>query len=279
MIRAQRTILTILLLAASATSVAFADAIAFITNLKGDVAIDGNPRPPLLSELAKGQKITVGRDSQASVMYIASGKEYVLRGPADYFVKNNEVTGSTAMPPVTRNTEWRTNSKVLVQVAQTSAASVRMRSAAPPKVDVANKSFPSDGSIATLQPTFRWSGADPKQRVEFALMVVGGDKPVYVGKAHGGSFRLPAKLKPDTEYEWTVTAAGNELAGGRFRTLAPEALQQIERSKPSERAEFSDRLLFTLMLHEMGAKQEARESWARLSQERTDLPELASLAR
>ena len=279
MIRAQRAILAFLLLAASAATPAFADGIAFITNLKGEVAVDGNPRPPLLSELAKGQKITVGRDSQASVMYIASGKEYVLRGPADYLVKDNEVAGSTAMPPVTRNTEWRTSSKVLVQVAQTSAASVRMRSASQPKPDAASKSFPSDGSIATLQPTFRWNGADSKQRVEFALMVVGEEKPVYVGKAHGGSFRLPAKLKPETEYAWTATVAGNELAGGRFRTLASEALQQIERSKPSERAEFSDRLLFTLMLLEMGAAQEARESWARLSQERADLPELASLAR
>jgi hypothetical protein len=273
----QRALLAAFILAACP---AFgADAIAFISNLKGEVAVDGNPRPLLLSELAKGQKLTVGRDSQASVMYIASGKEYVLRGPADYLVKDNEIAGSTAMPPVTRNTEWRTSTKVLVQVAQTSAASVRMRSAAQPKPENANKSFPSEGSIATLQPTFRWTTGDLKQRVEFALMIVGEEKPVYVGKAHSGSFRLPAKLKPETEYAWTVTVAGTELAGGQFRTLSSEALQRIERRKPSERAEFSDRLLFTLMLHEMGATQEARESWARLSQERADLPELASLAR
>jgi hypothetical protein len=277
MIRALRPILAFTLFAAIPAFAA--DGIAFISNLKGDVAVDGSPRPLLLSELAKGQKISVGRDSQASVMYTASGKEYVLRGPADYVVKEHEVAGSTAMPPVTRNTEWRTSTKVLVQVAQTSAASVRMRSAAPPKADNANKPFPSEGSIATLQPTFRWTGTDPKQRVEFALMVVGDEKPVYVGKAHSGSFRLPAKLKPETEYTWTATVAGSELGGGHFRTLSPEALQQVERRKPSERAEFSDRLLFTLMLHELGATQEARESWARLAQERADLPELASLAR
>jgi hypothetical protein len=276
MIRAQRAILFFLFFVATG---ALADGIAFISNLKGDVAIDGNPRPMLLSELAKGQKINVGRDSQASVMYIATGKEYVLRGPADYVVKDNEIAGSTAMPPVTRNTEWRTSNKVLVQVAQTSAASVRMRSMAQPKPGMSAKAFPSEGSIATLQPTFRWTAGDPKQRVEFALMATGESKPVYVGKAHGGAFRLPAKLKPETEYAWTATVAGSELAGGQFRTLSSEALQQIERRKPSERAEFSDRLLFTLMLHEMGATQEARESWARLSQERADLPELASLGR
>ena len=43
--------------------------------------------------------------------------------------------------------------------------------------------------------------------------------------------------------------------------------------------ELRRRLLFTLMLHEMGATQEARESWAKLSQERADLPELAGFAK
>jgi len=33
------------------------------------------------------------------------------------------------------------------------------------------------------------------------------------------------------------------------------------------------------MLQEMGATQEARESWSKLSQERADLPELAAFAK
>jgi hypothetical protein len=69
------------------------------------------------------------------------------------------------------------------------------------------------------------------------------------------------------------------VGGGSFRTLSSQALEEVARRKPSDRAEFSDRLLFTLMLHEMGAIQEARESWARLAQERADLPGLASFAR
>src|SRR5258708_5754280 len=128
-----RVLLSALLLAA--TAAVGGDGIAFISNLRGEVAVDGNPRPSLLAELSRGQKITVGRDSQASVMYIASGKEYVLKGPADYLVKDTEISGADRMPPMTRDTARRTNSKVLVQVAQNSAASVRMRSFAPPKED------------------------------------------------------------------------------------------------------------------------------------------------
>lgn len=257
-----------------------ADGIAFITNMKGDIAVDGNPRPVLLSELNRGQKITVGRDSQASVMYIASGKEYLLKGPADYLVKDMEIAGSIGMPPITRETAWRANSKVLVQVAQTSAASVRMRSIAPPKPEAQPYLlYPTQGAIATLQPTFRWRAPDAKAHGEFVLLVSGQDKPVHAAKASGGAYRVPAKLMPDTDYAWTVTVAGRELGAGRFRTLSHDALTQVEKRKPSDKADFSDRLLFTLMLQEMGATQEAREAWARLAQERADLPELAVFAK
>lgn len=273
----QRTFLVWLLAAVPAFA---ADGVAFITNMKGDIAVDGNPRPTLLAELGKGQRLTVGKDSQASVMYIASGKEYVLKGPGDYLVKDTEISGAAGMPPMTRHTEWRTSNKVLVQVAQTSAASVRMRSAAQPKVDTAPRLlFPTQGSIATLQPTFRWQPADAKAQGEFSLMVLGQDKPVHLAKAAGGAYRIPAKLKPDTDYAWSVVAAGNEIGSGKFHTLSSEALQQVELRRPADKAEFSDRVLFTLMLQEMGATQEAHESWARLAQERADLPELAALAK
>ena len=42
---------------------------------------------------------------------------------------------SSGMPPVTRETQWHASNKVLVQVAQTSAASVRMRSIAVARPD------------------------------------------------------------------------------------------------------------------------------------------------
>ena len=273
----QRTLLAILLASMPAFA---ADGIAFITNLKGEVAVDGNARPVLLSELAKGQRLTVGKDSQAAVMYIASGKEYVLKGPNEFLVKDTEISSSAGMPPVTRETQWRTSSKVLVQVAQTSAASVRMRSIALPKADTSPKLiFPTEGSVATLQPTFRWRAADPNLQGDFTLMIIGQDKPVHLAKAAGGSYRLPAKLRPETDYAWTVSVAGNEIGAGRFRTLSGDALAHVEKRKPSDKADFSDRLLFTLMLHEVGATQEARESWTRLAQERSDLPELAAFAK
>jgi hypothetical protein len=258
----------------------FAQAVAFLSNLKGDVALDGSPRPALLAELSRGQKLSLGKDSSAAVMYIASGKEYMLKGPGEFQLKDTEVSGSSPMPPAVRSTEWRTNSKVLVQVNQTSAASVRMRSVGKPKEEPATKLlYPVDGGVSTLQPTFRWRAADPKQAGEITVQAVGEEKPVHVGKASGGSYRLPTKLKPQADYAWTYAVAGNELGSGRFRTLSTEAMQQVEKRRPADKAEFSDRVMHALLLQEVGATQEAQEAWAKLAQERSDLPELAALAK
>lgn len=256
---------------------ALSEAIAFITNLRGEVALDGSPRPLLLAELSKGQRITLGREASASVMFIASGKEYLLKGPGEYQVRDTEMTGSTPMPPMVRSTDWRASNKVLVQVAQTSAASVRMRSIAKAREEP-RLIFPTEGSIATLQPTFRWR-ADPAEAGELAVHVLGQDKPVHVARVKGASYRLPVRLNPASDYVWSYAVAGSEVGAGRFRTVPEEALRQVELKRPADKAEFSDRLLFALMLREMGATQEAREVWARLAAERADLPELAAMAK
>ncbi len=274
----QRALMFVVCIAAS--SAFAADGIAFITNLKGEVAVDGNPRPQVLSELSRGQKVVVGKDSQATVMFIASGKEFTLSGPGDYLVKDAEIAAASGAPPSARTTEWRASSKVLVQVAQTSAASMRMRSVAPARTEPAARLvFPTQGNIASLQPTFRWTSSEPKGAFDVVLSVVGQDKPVHLGKASGTTYRVPARLKPDTEYFWVVNAGGSELGTGKFRTLPAEAIQKVERRKPAEKAEFSDRLLYALLLQELGAAQEAQEAWAKLAQERSDLPELAGLAK
>lgn len=273
----QRALILVVCLLFSWAALA-AEGIAFITNVKGEATLAGGARAMLLGELAKGQRLTVGKDSLAAVMYVASGKEYLLKGPGEFEVKDTEVAAANGMPPLMRGTEWRTSSKVLVQVTQTSAASMRMRSIPARKPVAAERLiFPTQGNIASLQPTFRWAAPDAK--AEFALSVVGQDKPVHQAKAAGNSYRVPAKLKPDTEYFWVVGTTAGEVGTGKFRTLPLDTVQRIEKRRPSDKAEFSDRLLFALLLQEVGAAQEAQEAWGKLAQERTDLPELAAIAR
>ena len=271
----QRLVIGAIACVAAAASFA-ADSVAFISDLRGQVAVDGAPRPALLAEVAKGQKISVGKDSQVALMYIASGKEFVLKGPGEYVVKEAEVSAQSGAAPTARPTGWRPASDVRVQVAQSSAASVRMRSIAPPRSEPPE--FPAQGAVATLQPTFRWKG-DAKARGDFMLIAAGDDKPLHVAKTVGDTYRLPVKLSAEKEYSWAVAVGGHEVVAAKFRTLSAEQLARIERSRPAAGAEFSDRVMFALLLQEAGATQEAREAWAALSRERADLPELAAFAR
>ena len=255
---------------------AHAEGVAFVTDVKGTVDLAGH-RPSVLSELPSGARLKVGGDGTIAVMYAASGKEYVLKGPGEYDVGPTEIGAGSGPKPAARTTEWRASNRVLAQVAQTSSASVRMRSLSKPKA-VEPSPFPSEGNIVSLQPTFRWAKAGAATG-EFMLLVDGYEKPVHTAKAGPVSYRMPTKLKPDTEYYWRVAAGPDEVASGRFRTLPADAIQTVEARRPKAKAEFSDRLMFALLLQEMGATQEARDLWASLSQERSDLPELSALAK
>jgi len=278
-----RTIRALLGLAAAFLAVAAqaAGGIAFISDLKGEVSVDGAARPALMSELAKGQRIAVGKDSHLSVMFIQSGKEYVLKGPADYTIGERDISSAIGMPPVARETAWRASNQVLVKVAQTSSASIRMRSIAPPKAEPKAKlEFPVRGAVTQLQPTLRWTMPESGAQADVTIAVAGKeDKPLARAKVGGTSHRFPAKLQPDTEYAWSVAVAGQEIGTARFRTLPASAIQDTQKRRPSEKAEFSDRLMYALLLQEVGAVQEAQEAWAKLAQERADLPELANLAK
>ena len=258
-----------------------AGGVAFVTDIKGDVSVDGTPRPMLMSELAKGQKVVVAKDSLLAVMFIQSGKEYLLKGPADYTIGERDIASGIGMPPVARETAWRANNQVLVKVAQTSSASIRMRSIAPPKPEPKAKlEFPTRGAVTQLQPTLRWTLPEGTAQADVTIAVAGKeDKPFARAKVGGTSHRFPAKLQPDTEYAWSVAVAGQEIGTARFRTLPAAALQDAQKRRPAEKAEFSDRLMYALLLQEMGAVQEAQEAWAKLAQERSDLPELANLAK
>ena len=271
-----RALVASLLLAAASAA---AQGIAFVTNLKGDVAIDGHPRPLLLSELVRGQKITVGRDSHVWIMYITTGKEYLLRAPGEYHVKDTEVASAIGVPPMARTTDWRASHKVLAQVAKASAAGGRTRSLATPKPDVSpGLLFPVHGKVSTLSPVFRWR-AGSTATAEILVSAPGQEKPVHSAQSVSSGYRLPARLKPDSDYLWRVSVGGQDIGSGAFRTLTAELLQQVEKQRPSRRAEFSDRVLYAMYLQELGAVQEAQEVWSRLAEERADLPELAALAR
>jgi hypothetical protein len=274
-----RTFLTILFMASVPPALA-AGAVAFVTDLSGEVSVDGGSRPLLMGELAKGQRVAVRKGGALSVMFIQSGREFALKGPGDFTVGEREIAVASGTTPVARETPWRASGDVLVKVAQTQSASIRMRSLAPAKpAEPAALEFPVRGAVSTLQPVLRWT-ADAKAPAEVSIALAGAEgKPVVKAKVTGNTMKVPSRLKADTEYVWSVSIAGTELGKASFRTLPAASLEKADKRRPADKAEFSDRVLYALLLQELGASQEATELWGRLAQERGDLPEIAALAK
>ena len=275
-------LLSMLAFAAQAQS----SGIAFVTDVKGDAAMD-TAKATLMAEVKKGARISCTKECAVGVMYMVSGKEYVLKGPGDFLVGDNEVTAKIGPPPTMRETNWKVSSKVLSQVAQTSSASIRMRSvggaqkAESVPLQAERLIYPRDTSVATLQPAFRWASANAKGPFDFELKGANGAKPVHKAKLNATSLTLPKniKLQPDAEYTWMVNAAGSDVGMTSFKTLPAHSLDLTMKRKPDDKAVFSDWLLYALTLKEVGADQDAGEVWARLARDRPDLSELAALAR
>ena len=259
--------------------------IAFVTDVKGDAALDAG-KASLMAEIKKGARISCAKECAVGVMYLLSGKEIVLKGPGDFVVGDSEVSAKIGPPPAMRETKWKVSSQVVAQAANSSSASIRMRSlgtAGKPEVALPAERliYPRDTSVATLQPAFRWASASGKGPYDFELKASGSAKPVYKAKARDLNLSLPGnvKLQPDMEYSWAVKSGANDVGMTSFKTLPTHALDLTMKRKPDDKAQFSDWLLYALTLKDVGAEQDAAEVWSKLAKDRPDLPELAALAK
>ena len=170
------------------------------------------------------------------------------------------MSATSGMPPVTRNTEWRTNNKVLVQVAQTSAASVRMRSIAPPKAEPATRLVFPDARQRRHAAARRSAGRRPEAaRPSSRSPSSGRTSPCSRPRSQGNTFKAPAKLKPETEYYWVVTHAAGEVGSGKFRTLSARSRAARREAQARRQGGVLRPPAFALLLQELGAAQEARE--------------------
>lgn len=279
-----RFIFSAIAISAAALSVQAQTGIAFITDVKGEASLDAG-KASLMAEIKKGARINCARECAVGVMYLLSGKEYVLKGPGDFLVGEGEVTAKIGPPPTVRETKWKVSSQVVAQASNTSSASIRMRSLGNPKPEVPLPAerliYPRDTKVATLQPAFRWASANAKGPFDFELKASGSAKPVYRAKASTMTLNLPGniKLQPDVEYSWGVKSGASDVGMTSFKTLPNHALDLTQKRKPDDKAAFSDWLLYALTLKEVGADQDAGEVWAKLAKDRPDLPELAALAK
>lgn len=263
-------------LASTWVGVAPAQTVAIISDIKGEARIAGSPAK-VMSELPKDGTLELARDARASVMFLATGKEFSIRGPGSFTVESEAIKTSIGAAPVARQTAWRVSNDVIVKVSETAPASIRMRSVSP-RIELVS---PTRGKLSTLKPTFAWQGGGADAAVQFEL-VEGESQPrevVIAARATGEKFSLPpnVSLRPGKSYRWSVKRADNaeNVAEAAFATFSDADILRIARQRPRENAPLSDWVMYGLTLHDMGAYADAKVVWERLAKVRPEFVELA----
>jgi hypothetical protein len=269
------------LLASAALALAFSAfgsaPVAFVADLNGNATIAGDGKLNFLAELEPGTRLYLGSGASVAVTFAGTGTEYTLVGPGEFVVLPAEVKVEKGVAPTKRIVTQLPDAGVVARISQTATASLRMRGVQPPgEAARSNLEYPVDTRVSTVQPMLRWRG-DANAAATVSLVDASG-KEVWKGPAMSGSARVPVKLSPSTRYTWTVMTPKGWVGEAGFETLPAETMAKV--GKSSARAKtFSERVLHALLLHDIGARQEARAAWAALARERPDLPELDALAR
>ncbi|HXN15726.1 MAG TPA: hypothetical protein VN878_05065 [Usitatibacter sp.] len=252
-----------------------ADPVAFVADLRGSATIEGDGRLAFLAELAPGVRLLLGSDATVAVTFASTGTEFTLHGPGGFLVAGHEVKAEKGANPTRRTVMSLSDARIVTRVSQTATASLRMRRVQPAQRP--GLEYPVDTRVATLQPVLRWRGEPAMEGFTVSLADASG-KEIWKASAMPGSVRPSIKLAPASRYSWTVMSAKGPVGEARFETLPAELLARAEKSRISAKS-FSDRVLYAIVLQDVGAAQDAREVWTALARERPDLAELAVLAR
>lgn len=252
--------------------------VAFVADLRGSATIEGDGNLAFLSELAPGTRLLLGTGSAVALTYVSTGAEFTLVGPGEFLVTRSEVRAERGALPMRRTVTVLPDPGIVARVSRTATASLRMRGISQGEGGASTAlEFPVNTRITSLQPTLRWKNAGSPG--DFTVRVVDpGGKEVWKGSSKPSSAQPQVMLAPATVYRWTVMTPNGILGEASFETLPAPVLAKAAKSRDAANS-FSSRVLHALLLHDIGASQEARESWAALALERPDLPELAGLAR
>ena len=270
-----------LLLAVSAP--VHAQSVAMITDVTGKVSQPGGKAAlTILSEIEADARIQLEAGARLVAIYLKSGDEYSVTGPAQVQFRSDGLQGLSGGKPV----------KQAGPIAK-AGADLRIKSASVTQAAFVMRSIRTTGRINLLalsgtksldaNPEFRWQAVEPGLRYRFELKDETA-KTLVVTDVDGTSFTLPSsiRLNDDAAYRWDVSARSTEghlHAGAAVFTVASAELRsEAESLRPPSDAPVSARVAFAAWLAQMELRDEARKYWKVLAADRPDDAKLKLLA-
>lgn len=262
-----------------------AQTVAMVTDLVGRAATVGEAsRTPvgILAELEEGARIELGTGSKLVVMYLSSGDQYAINGPAAVLVNAGSLLSLSGERPTRRGSAVNQDGpKMKLRPGAFAQGALVLRSARPSaRIALLNLS----GTV-TLDsaPTFRWQGIAGARQYHLQLQDDAGQM-LFEAEVEGETLTLAdaARLRDGLSYTWTVstrlTDGRRYSSSGDFRMATSDVRELVERSRPSAGADVAERIAFATWLENLDLRDEARRYWQGVVNDRPDSVRLRELA-
>jgi len=256
--------------------------VAVITDAAGRIEAEADGAAlGVLADLEEGAKLRLAPGASATVLYLASGEEYRLKGTGRFLMGGKAPTALQGPKPERHKLPIDAIPPVRANPAALQQAAIVMRSLGP-AVNV-KLIEPVSVRVPEERPTFRWT-AVPGTEAYRVQVIDSAGRPVAEFEQKGETGQLPegVRLKAGEAYSWSVEA---RLANGRrisrsadFAVLDVQSWARLKRMQPAAGAKFSDRVAYALMLERHEVFHLAREEWRKLHAERAGEPLLKERA-
>ena len=255
------------------------EAVALITDVIGGVSLmrDGETTScEILLSLFPGDKLQVSDNASLTLVYFESSKEYSFTEKAMIQINADAAEFESGSGSNVRNLNVGKKKILPLSDDLNQAAMVLRSTARKQKIELLR---PVNTKIINTKPTFFWSALEQATQYRFTLTDDYG-KTVIETPVKGISFQLPADTNIEAEvfYTWRVEA---HIANGtvysnssNFTLLDEKQRDELAHLDPGSSASYSERVVFALLLEQIGVCNEARARWDILAKER---PNNASL--
>lgn len=266
-------------LAADTTSV------AMITDLQGKAVLADDARKPglsILSEIKLNSHVQFNANSRAVLVYLQSGQEFEITGPATVVFGPQEPVGTQGNKPAKRGVALAKSGKdIRIKPVVVAQAAIVMRSVSPSlKIHLLS---PNGSMSLSSHPLFQWQPLHPDIAYQFELLDDTGQS-LFSGETSRPQLQLPetVNLKENVSYTWMVSATlpdGKQFSNAGDFTIASENLRnEVRQLQPADDAALSELVVFATWLEQMQLRDEARKYWKVAAALRKDDQRLKVLA-
>ena len=252
-----------------------------VTEVTGKADVEGKGAIVTLMEIPDGSRLNLSAGSSLTVVDLASGREFLLKGGRKYTIaeggpKAMDGTLIEAKPLPAKNIP-----ELRIGKGKAAQATLVMRGLRETAVPLLLS--PVRTAAITTTPTFRWNAVESAINYRLTLKVKDRE-PIWDVATRDTELSLPADraLSAGQSYTWKIEAIGasgvlSDASTG-FSVADASAMERLAKLKADGNAPFSRRVLYAAQLAESGAVTDAREAWKALASERPDDAVLRALA-